>query len=106
LITRVPFPAKTSSNAVVNVPSRSRIKNLKPPGPLAEIHEQVPGLLGGPGPGRMRGDTRDVHGPGLDLHHEQRIQALEKHGIDGEVGLGRGSGLIDRPVLINIPRVP
>jgi len=28
LITRVPFPAKTSSNAAVNLPSRSRIRNL------------------------------------------------------------------------------
>jgi hypothetical protein len=28
LITRVPFPAKTPSNAVVNLPSRSRIRNL------------------------------------------------------------------------------
>jgi len=28
LSTRVPFPAKTPSNAVVNLPSRSRIRNL------------------------------------------------------------------------------
>jgi hypothetical protein len=28
LITRVPFPAKTPSNAVVNLLSRSRIRNL------------------------------------------------------------------------------
>jgi len=31
LITRVPFPAKTSSNAEVNLPSRSRIRNLNRP---------------------------------------------------------------------------
>jgi len=31
LITRVPLPAKTPSNAVVNLPSRSRIRNLNLP---------------------------------------------------------------------------
>jgi hypothetical protein len=30
LMTRVPLPAKTPSNAVVNLLSRSRIKNLNP----------------------------------------------------------------------------
>ena len=82
LITRVPFPAKTSSNAVVNLLSRSRIRNLNLLGPLAEVHQEVAGLLGGPGSGRMGGDAQDVHGPGLDLHHEQDVQALEQHGVD------------------------
>jgi len=30
----------------------------------------------------MSGDAQDVHRPGLDLHHEQHIHALEQHGID------------------------
>src|SRR2546430_12582690 len=45
---------------------------------LAEVHEKVAGLLGGPGSGRVRGDAQDVHGPSLDLHYEQHIQALQQ----------------------------
>ncbi len=45
------------------------------------FHQRVPGLLGSPGPGWMRGDAQDVHGLGLDLYHEQHIQALEQHGV-------------------------
>jgi hypothetical protein len=56
-------------------------QELEPPGPLAEVHEQVPRLLGGPGPGRMRSDAQDVHGPGLDLQHEQHIQTLQQHRV-------------------------
>jgi hypothetical protein len=51
-------------------------------GPLAEVHEEVPGLLDGPGPSRMSRNTQDVHGPGLELHHEQDIKALQQHGVD------------------------
>jgi hypothetical protein len=78
LITRVPFPAKTPSNAVVNLPSRSRIRNLYLLA-LAEVHEKVAGLLGGPGSGRMSGDAQDVHGPGLDLHDEEDMHTPERH---------------------------
>jgi hypothetical protein len=49
---------------------------------LAEVHEQVTSLLGGPGPGRVDGDTQDMHGPGLDLHHEQDVHAPEQDGVD------------------------
>jgi hypothetical protein len=74
-MTRVPFPAKTPSNAVVNLLSRSRIRNLNRPGPLAEVHQEIACLLGGPGPSRMSRNARDVHGPGLDLHHERHTRA-------------------------------
>src|SRR5690242_21643120 len=74
LITRVPFPVKAPSNAAVNLLSRSRIYELEPSGPVAEVQEEVAGLLGGPGPGKVRGDAQDVHGPGLDLQHDQHIQ--------------------------------
>jgi hypothetical protein len=80
LITRVPFPPKTPSNAAANLPSRSRIRNLNPLA-LAEVHEEVACLLGSPGSGRMGGDAQNVHGAGLDLHHEQDIKALEQHGV-------------------------
>ena len=30
----------------------------------------------------MRGDVQDVYAAGLDLHHEEHVQALEEHGVD------------------------
>ena len=33
----------------------------EPVGSVAEIHEEVAGLLGDPGPGRMGGDPGEVH---------------------------------------------
>jgi hypothetical protein len=43
---------------------------------FAEIHEQITGLLSGPRPGGVSRDAQDVHAAGLDLHHEQDVQAL------------------------------
>jgi uncharacterized protein YecE (DUF72 family) len=37
--------------------------------------------LGGPCSSGVSGDAQDVHPPGLDLHHEQDIQASEEHGV-------------------------
>jgi hypothetical protein len=65
----------------VNLLSLSQIKNLNPFA-LAKIHEQVAGLLNGPGSRQVRGDAQDVHGAGLDLHHNQHVQASQQHGID------------------------
>jgi hypothetical protein len=48
---------------------------------LAEVHSQVPGLLGRPGLGRVASHAQDMDGPGLDLHHEQDIQALQQHSV-------------------------
>ena len=78
---RMPFPASTWSTIGVNLLSRSRIRNLKWPAAFAEVHEQVAGLLRGPRSGGAGGDARDVHPPGLDLHHEEDVQACEEHGV-------------------------
>src|ERR1039457_5181609 len=40
---------------------------------LAEVHDQVPGLLGGPFPGRMQGDSEDADAPSGVLDHGQDI---------------------------------
>ena len=48
-------------------------------GAITEIHEQVADLLGGPRPVRMRGHPEDVHVAAADLHHEQAVQAAERH---------------------------
>jgi hypothetical protein len=34
---------------------------------LAEVHEEVAGLLGGPGTSRMRSDAQDMHALGLTI---------------------------------------
>jgi hypothetical protein len=49
---------------------------------FAEIHEQVAGLLGGPRSRGVGGDAQDVHTAGLDLHHEEDVQAFEEHGVN------------------------
>ena len=51
---------KTASNAAVNLPSRSRMRNRNGGG-VVEVHEEVAGLLGQPGAGRVGGDAEDVH---------------------------------------------
>jgi hypothetical protein len=47
-------------------------------GPVAKIHEQVAGLLGGPRPVRVGGDAEDVHVAAADLEHEEHVQALQR----------------------------
>ena len=40
---------------------------------LAEVHEEVAGLQGGPFPGRVQGDSGDADAPGGVLDHGQNI---------------------------------
>ena len=49
--------------------------------PLAEGEGEVAGLLGGPRAGGAGGDAQTVHPPGLDLNHEEDMQAFEEHGV-------------------------
>jgi hypothetical protein len=53
---------------------------------------QVVGLLGGPRPGRVRGDPQDVHPPAGDLHHEQHIQPAQGDRLDAEEVGGQQPG--------------
>jgi hypothetical protein len=46
--------------------------------PVAEVRDQVAGLLGGPRAVRVSGHAGDMRPPGLHLHHEQHVQALEE----------------------------
>ena len=63
-------------------------------GAAAEIHQEVADLLHGPRPVRVGAHAEDVHVTGADLHHEEAIQALERHRavhveeIDGQHGRG------------------
>jgi hypothetical protein len=51
---------------------------------LAEVHQQVPGLLGGPRPGRVRGDPEDADAPGGVLDHGQDVSLGAVEQVGGE----------------------
>src|SRR6185312_5646283 len=86
LMIRMSAPAKTASNAVVNLLSRSRMRNREPDGAVAEVHEKVAGLLGDPGAGGVGGDPGDVHAAAAVLDHDEDVEAAQAHGVDvGEV---------------------
>jgi hypothetical protein len=42
-------------------------------GTVAELSQQLPGVLSGPGGGGAGGDAEDVNGAGADLHDEQGV---------------------------------
>jgi hypothetical protein len=83
-ITSTPAAANTASKATVNFVSRSRSRNRSPWCPVAEVHEQVPRLLGRPGTGRMCGDTDDVYLASREFDEEQHVDPFEEHGVDRE----------------------
>ena len=83
---RMSAPVKTASKAVVNLLSRSRIRNRNCVGAVAEVHEQVAGLLGDPGSGGVGGDPGEVHAAAAVLDHEEDVEAAQEDGVDvGEV---------------------
>ncbi len=68
---------------------------------IAEVHEEVAGLLGGPFPGGMQGDAEDADAPGGVLDHGQDIGlgAVEQVGreeVAGQDGLGLGARNCDQ----------
>jgi hypothetical protein len=68
--------------------------------PVAEVHEQVAGLLGGPRAARVGGHAEDVHVPGRHLHDEQDGQAFEEDRVHGEEVAGQQAiswGAQERP---------
>jgi hypothetical protein len=66
----------------------------EPLGVLAEVHEQVAGLLGDPGAGRVGGDPRDVHAATVVLDYDEDVEAAQKDCVDvGEVDGEDGVGL-------------
>jgi len=83
---RTSAPAKTASKAVVNLLSRSRIRNRNRSARVAEIHQQVAGLLGDPGAGGVSRDPGDVHVAAAVLDHDEDVEAAQEDGVDvGEV---------------------
>jgi hypothetical protein len=56
------------------------------------VHQQIPGRLGSPRAGRMRGDAGQVDPSVVKFDHEQDVQAGQSDGLDGEEVAGEGSG--------------
>jgi hypothetical protein len=46
-------------------------------GAVVDVHQQVPGLLGGPRPGRVTGHTENVHVAGPDLQGEEHVDPFQ-----------------------------
>jgi len=75
---------------------------------LAEIHQEVADLLGGPRAVGVRGDSEDVHVPVADLDDEQAIEALQLDGaidaeeVRGEHGRGLGQEELP-PAHVGVP---
>ena len=53
-------------------------------GGVVEVHEQVAGLLGQPGAGRVGGDPEDVHAAGGVLDDEERVEPVQGDGVEVE----------------------
>ena len=63
-------------------------------GAVAEVHEQVAGLLGDPGLGGVGGDPGEVHAATAVLDHDEDVEAAQKHGVDvGEIDREDRAGL-------------
>jgi hypothetical protein len=69
---RIPASARTASNAAVKL-SHVADHELDPVRLLAEVHDQVAGMLGTPFPGRMRGYSEDADAPAGVLDHGQDV---------------------------------
>src|SRR5256886_584990 len=74
---RCEHPVERHGELGVAVPD----EELEVPGSLTQIHEQIPGLLGDPWPGRIGGGAHDVHGPAGVFDEEQDVDPLEEHGV-------------------------
>ena len=63
-------------------------------GTVVEVHQQVSGLLGGPGPGRVAGHAEDVHVAVADLQGEEHVdpfqgeRAVDVEEVHGQHGRG------------------
>ena len=75
-------PANTASKAAMNLLSRSRIRKPKLLGVVAEIHDQVAGLLSDPGAGGVGGDSGEVHAAAAVLDHDEDVVAAEEDVVD------------------------
>jgi hypothetical protein len=74
----MPSLVSAVSKMAVNLLSRSRIKNVNRADAVAEVHQEVPRLLGDPGSGGVRRDAEEVDAAGGVLHNEQHIEPVQQ----------------------------
>jgi hypothetical protein len=73
----MPALARAASKVSVNCPARSRTRNRKSSARVAEVHQEVADLLGGPRPVRVSGDSEDVDVSRAGFDDEEAVQAPE-----------------------------
>jgi len=61
-------------------------------GAFGEVHQQVAGRLGDPGPGRVGGDPGHVHPPTVKFDNEQDVQPGQPDRLDREEVTGEHPG--------------
>ena len=81
--------AKTASNAGCELAVPVAGQEPEPVGAVAEIHEQVAGLLGHPGTGRVGGDPGDVHAATLVFDDDEDGEAAQVDGAGRRCRRGR-----------------
>jgi len=59
---------------------------------ITEVPQEVPGGLGGPGCGRVRGHPEEMDPSGADFHDEQDVEAAQPDGLQGEEVGGQQAG--------------
>jgi hypothetical protein len=59
-------------------------QELERPGPLPQVHHQIPGLLGNPASRRIRGDAQDMDPAGGVLDDREAVQPGETDRLDME----------------------
>ena len=85
---RMSAPANTASNVAVNLLSSSRTRNRKRwfdgQDPWTDV-----GLLRNPGPGRVGGDSHDVHAATAVLDHHEDVEAAQEDRVDVAKSIAR-----------------
>ncbi len=51
---------------------------------VAEIHQEIPRLLGDPGAAEVGRDAQEMNAAGGVLHHEQYVKPVQQQGVDAE----------------------
>ena len=85
--TLIPVSARIASNRAGYLPSRSRMRYRASAAGVLQVHDQVPGGLGHPGGGRVRGGAEDADPAGgvLDDGEDVHPGAGQRDGFE-EVG--------------------
>ena len=90
----MPAPARTASNDGGELAGAVADEEPEGGGAVVEVHQQVAGLLGGPGSGRMAGRAEDVHVAAADFEGEEHVdpfqgdRAVDVEEVHGQHGRG------------------